>query len=247
MPDEELKRELKRLNRRVFLSGGAAVAAGLLGWEWLQSRPQEDHLPWPLRKGLELNESFAKTYFGEARLIREFPREAAGDIRPNGDVGIDDDDFEPSAWKLNVAGLAGGPLDLALADITALPRVELTAEFKCIEGWSNVVNWTGARLADLVKKYPPKDMTGSSYVSLETPDGEYYVGLDVPSAIHPQTLLAYEMNGQPLNSDHGAPLRLVIPVKYGIKNLKRVGRLAFTRERPKDYWAERGYDWYAGF
>lgn len=247
MPEEDLKRELKRLNRRTFLTGGAAVAAGLCGWEWFRSRSLEDNLPWPLRRGLELNGSFARTYFSESRLVREFPREAAGDVRPNGDVGIDDDDFDATQWKLNVAGLSGGPVDLTLADVTSLPRVELTAEFKCIEGWSNVVNWTGARLADFVKKYPPKDMTGSSYVSLETPDGAYYVGLDVPSALHPQTLLAYEMNGQPLDDDHGAPLRLVIPVKYGIKNLKRIGRLSFTRQRPKDYWAERGYDWYAGF
>jgi DMSO/TMAO reductase YedYZ molybdopterin-dependent catalytic subunit len=65
--------------------------------------------------------------------------------------------------------------------------------------------------------------------------------------MHPQTLLCYEMNGQPLQTQHGAPLRLVVPVKYGIKNLKRIGRIDFSDSRPKDYWAERGYDWYAGF
>jgi DMSO/TMAO reductase YedYZ molybdopterin-dependent catalytic subunit len=66
------------------------------------------------------------------------------------------------------------------------------------------------------------------------------------SALHPQTLLCYEMGGQPLTPDHGAPLRLVIPVKYGIKNLKQIGTIRFTDHRPADYWAERGYDWYAG-
>jgi DMSO/TMAO reductase YedYZ molybdopterin-dependent catalytic subunit len=64
--------------------------------------------------------------------------------------------------------------------------------------------------------------------------------------MHPQTLLAYELNGQPLTSDHGAPLRLIIPVKYGIKNIKRIGSIAFTNDRPEDYWAKEGYDWYAG-
>lgn len=68
----------------------------------------------------------------------------------------------------------------------------------------------------------------------------------MPSALHPQTLLAYEMNGKPLEAGHGAPLRLAIPVKYGIKNIKRIGSIEYTDERPKDYWAERGYDWYAG-
>ena len=84
------------------------------------------------------------------------------------------------------------------------------------------------------------------YVMLSTPDGAYYVGLDIESALHPQTLLCYEMNGQPLTRGHGAPLRLAIPVKYGIKNIKRIGTIRFTDERPADYWAERGYDWYAG-
>ena len=68
----------------------------------------------------------------------------------------------------------------------------------------------------------------------------------MPSALHPQTLLCYEMNGQPLTDGHGAPLRLVTPLKYGIKHLKRIGTIAFADARPKDYWAELGYDWDAG-
>ena len=67
-----------------------------------------------------------------------------------------------------------------------------------------------------------------------------------PSTLHPQTLLCYEMEGRPLTPDHGAPLRLLIPVKYGIKSLKQIGTIRFTDRRPADYWAERGYDWYAG-
>jgi DMSO/TMAO reductase YedYZ molybdopterin-dependent catalytic subunit len=74
----------------------------------------------------------------------------------------------------------------------------------------------------------------------------YYVGLDIESVLHPQTLLCYAMNHQPLTPEHGAPLRLVIPVKYGIKYIKWIGTIRFTDERPTDYWAERGYDWYAG-
>src|SRR5207253_1641188 len=72
----------------------------------------------------------------------------------------------------------------------------------------------------------PQDVV--RYVSMETPDGGYYVGLDMASALHPQTLLCYEMNGEPLTLEHGAPLRLVIPVKYGIKNIKRIGSIEFT-------------------
>jgi DMSO/TMAO reductase YedYZ molybdopterin-dependent catalytic subunit len=84
------------------------------------------------------------------------------------------------------------------------------------------------------------------YVSLATPDESYYVGWDMPSILHPQTLLAYEMNGAPLTMQHGAPLRLATATKYGIKQIKRIGRIEFTNVRPPDFWAERGYDWYAG-
>jgi len=81
---------------------------------------------------------------------------------------------------------------------------------------------------------------------MATPDGGYYVGLDSPSAFHPQTLLCYEMNGRRLSPNHGAPLRLVIPLKYGIKNIKKIGTIRFTDRRPDDYWAKLGYDYFAG-
>jgi DMSO/TMAO reductase YedYZ molybdopterin-dependent catalytic subunit len=90
------------------------------------------------------------------------------------------------------------------------------------------------------------DETNMKYVGLQTPDKKYYVGLDMQSALHPQTMLCYEMNGQPLTQAHGFPLRLIIPVKYGIKNLKCIGSMYFSNEKPPDYWAERGYDYYAG-
>ena len=146
---------------------------------------------------------------------------------------------------------------LTMDDIRALPKTEMTTEFKCVEGWSTIVNWAGVRLSDFMARYLPQTKNGASpdinnpqnfatYISMVTPDGGYYVGLDMPSALHPQTFLAYEMNGSPLTIPHGAPLRLVTPTKYGIKQIKRIGRIAFTNERPADFWAERGYDWYAG-
>ena len=99
-----------------------------------------------------------------------------------------------------------------------------------------IVKWTGTRLADLMAKYPPA--TRVQYVGMETPDRGYYVGLDMQSAMHPQTLLAYALNDEPLSMAHGAPLRLAIPVKYGIKNIKRVGVIRYTNVRPADFWAE---------
>src|SRR5690606_23394653 len=124
--------------------------------------------------------------------------------------------------------------------------------------WSMIVTWTGARLADFMAAYPPATRDGSPpavrrhperlprFVALETPGRGYYVGLDLASALHPQTLLAYEINGRPLPWEHGAPLRLALPIAYGVKRLKRIGTLRYTDVRPADYWAERGYDWYLG-
>lgn len=159
----------------------------------------------------------------------------------------------PSAPNASVSGLV-----LTLDEIKSLPRVEMTTKLKCIEGWSVILNWTGVRFSDFAAQFfPVLRQTGMpnlqnlpenlpKYVSLVTPDRGYYVGWDMQSILHPQTLLAYELNGQPLTSEHGAPLRLVSTTKYGIKQIKRIGRIEFTNERPADYWAENGYDWYAG-
>lgn len=134
----------------------------------------------------------------------------------------------------------------------------MITELKCIEGWSVITAWAGARLGDFIAKYPPATRSGNApdvakkpkdlpeYIGLATPDREYYVGLEMASALHPQTLLCYEMNGAPLSIEHGAALRLVTSLKYGIRNIKRIGVLRYSSLRPADYWAERGYDWYAG-
>jgi hypothetical protein len=147
---------------------------------------------------------------------------------------------------------------LTMADVRKLPHIEMVTEFKCIEGWSEIVYWGGVRLRDFLVAFPPH--TGNTdhsqpaefisylpeYIAFETLDGQYYVGIERQVALHPQTLLAYEMNGQPLTPDHGAPLRLVTPLKYGIKQIKQIGRITYRNTRPRDYWHEQGYDYYAG-
>jgi hypothetical protein len=253
MPEtRQAEQQIRRLTRRSFLWGAAAGLAGLAGWQWLRTRPEEDGLPWPLRRGLDLNEYLSRAYFGPARLAPTFRPDLAREPRVNGGIGLGGD-VDAAAWHLHALGAAGGPaLELTLADVRALPRVEMVTELKCVEGWSVVVRWAGARLADFAARHRLASRDGRAaddlarYVGLETPDGGYYVGLDMPSALHPQTLLCYEMNGAPLTPEHGGPLRLVTALKYGFKSLKRIGTIAFTDTRPRDYWAERGYDWYAG-
>ena len=191
---------------------------------------------------LEFNGMLASTFFRGTRLAPTFARSMAGEPRVNGAEGLPSD-FDPRAWRLRVRG-PDGSRTVTLDDIRRLPRVEMTTELKCIEGWSVIVNWAGARLSDFAAAYTAADP--GRYVGIVTPDGGYYVALDMPSALHPQTLLCYEMNQRPLSIEHGAPLRLVTTVKYGIKSIKRIGTITFTDQRPPDFWFERGYDWFAG-
>ena len=245
----DAEREMRRISRRSFLWAGGAIVGVLSGRHWLNSRSQDNGIPWPLRRSLEINEQINRDYFQTARLSPTFPRARAVEPRPNGEYGLDSD-VDPD-WTLSLAGLpdTDQPTMISLDDIKKMPKTEIVTELKCIEGWSVVVQWAGVRFADFLAHYWPKEHPLSelpAYVAMETPDGAYYVGLDKASAMHPQTLLCYEMNGAALTDEHGAPLRLAIPVKYGIKNIKRIGTIRLTDARPKDYWAEQGYDWYAG-
>ncbi len=271
LSDAEAKKMMSKHSRRSFLVGGAAAIAGIFGYQWLR-KPDNFSI---FQKGFRFNESVSQVFFGNNDLAPNFPIEKAG-ARSNGAIGLNEDfdvagwDLQvvgvenaanypqffpdisfggednaprsmdtPPAPNVPVPGLL-----LSLDEIKSLPRVEMTTELKCIEGWSQVVNWAGVRFSDFAAKFAPPQNT--KYVSLVTPDRAYYVGWDMPSILHPQTLLAYEMNGAPLEAIHGAPLRLVTTTKYGIKQLKRIGRIEFTNERPADYWAEQGYDWYSG-
>ena len=160
-------------------------------------------------------------------------------VRGNEEAGTSADTLDP--------GTPG--LLLTMDDVTRLARRELVTQFKCIEGWSEIVHWGGVRLADLLTAYPPAkkaDGTLPKYVYMETPNGDYYCGYDLHACLHPQSLLVTEMAGRPLAPAHGAPLRLHMPIKYGYKQIKCIGLIAYTDHQPDDYWTKLGYDWYAG-
>ena len=169
---------------------------------------------------------------------------AARQVRQNGDLGID----VPlnNNWRLSVEQASGQKLFITLDELKSLPKTEIVYDFKCIEGWDQIQHWGGVKFTDFINHYKLQDQIRKQYVGFETPDGAYYVGIDMPSAVHPQTILAYEVNDKPLPMENGYPLRLIIPVKYGIKSLKRIGSITFSNNRPRDYWAEHGYDYYSG-
>jgi DMSO/TMAO reductase YedYZ molybdopterin-dependent catalytic subunit len=237
---------MARRTRRGFIGLGVGAAVTAAVWEWFNSgvTPEGD-IQGPLRSTLGFNERVIRNaLFSHDHVAKTFPASAIGKLKVNGDEGMSED-FDEDDWNLQVAPRSGSVATLTMDDIRALPRHEEIIDFKCVEGWSTVTQFAGARFSDFTAKFAPGSEK-AAYVSMSTPDSGYYVGLDSDSALHPQTLLAWQMNGEDLTDEHGAPLRLVIPVKYGIKNIKRIGRIEYVENQPRDYWQQRGYDFYAG-
>jgi DMSO/TMAO reductase YedYZ molybdopterin-dependent catalytic subunit len=250
---------MRRLTRRSFLTGAVATVAGLAAWRGLTTAAAEDGVPWPLRRVLRFNQGVAEALGAPHRLAPTFAAESVQTpARTNGLIGLAED-ADTAAWRLSVRHAGrDGTQTIHLRDFQGLPRVDLVTELKCVEGWSQVVHCGGVRFLDFLTRFRLATRSGRApdpasnpqdlfrYVYLATPDGAYYIGLDMASALHPQTLLCDTLNWQPLTREHGAPLRLYLTVKYGFKSLKRIGLIRFQDERPADFWAERGYDWYAG-
>ena len=244
LTSDRVDSEMRRRTRRSFVVAAITSAVGYAGFRWLKTRPAVEGLPKPLRGLLRFNDRVSEKLFNPNRRIPQLPSSAITPRGPrlNGDIGLGTV-IDQNDWRLHIGGT---DLAFTLADLRALPEVTQVTPLNCIEGWTTVARWTGVRLSDFTDRFFPRGRQ-NSFVGLSTPSGDYYVGLDAPSAFHPQTLLCYTINGEPLTAQHGAPLRLLIPTKYGIKNLKRIGHLHYSNERPADYWAEQGYDWYAGF
>lgn len=246
---EEILISEKKLRSKTIISFIAffvLMIAAVLVWKQLHKQPQVAGTPKTLRAVLNFDGNFFTNFLSDEHLAKSYPvSEAVKHVRVNGNIGVNND-FDTATWKLQVVRSPGDTLFLSLDDIKALPKTDIIFDFKCIEGWSQVTHWAGVTFRDFAAKYNLNAETKLKYVSLETPDKKYYVGIDMPSIMHPQTILCYEMNGQPLPMNQGYPLRLIIPVKYGIKHLKRIGTISFSNERPPDYWYERGYDYYSG-
>lgn len=247
LQEETLSR--KAIVRKTLLAFGIFAMLAIAGWlvfSNVKTAPKLAGTPKPLRQALNANEKIFSALYSPTKKVKEYPVSAAEKrVRVNGNAGLNGT-VDTSAWRLQVIRAAGDTLRLTLNDIKKLPKKDIVFDFKCIEGWSQVTHWGGVPLHTFMEAYHLTDQSQMNYVGLSTPDNKYYVGIDMPSALHPQTLLCYEMNGAPLPNNQGYPLRLIIPVKYGIKHLKRIGTLFFSNEKPADYWAERGYDYYAG-
>ena len=153
--------------------------------------------------------------------------------------------IDPVKFRLLVEGDVDNPLSLSMADIQEMPNTSMIIRHVCVEGWAAIVQWGGLQLRDIVALAKPK--SNVRYIYFESADG-YYESWDIASALHPQTLMAYEKNGQPLPVENGAPLRLASPIKLGYKQSKWVTRIVLVEKLLpiKGYWEDQGYEWFAG-
>lgn len=150
----------------------------------------------------------------------------------------------PAAWRLRVDGLVRRPLDLSIDDLMGIPRTSYTVMHHCVEGWTAIASWHGVPVSAVAERCVL--LPAARYIHFKSFDSDYSNGWDLASAMHPQTILAYGMNDNPLPPTHGAPLRLYAPTKLGYKMTKYLLSMTFTDQRPGGYWEDQGYPWFAG-
>lgn len=270
------RRALDARTRRDFLLFAAGtLATGLGAWWLLPDRTRARLLPQPghdaldtiaarvgltrerreavLDRALTFDDDVAEALYSRDRRVRTYRRSQVTPLKNNYAGRTPGPEYLPG-WRLRVAGLAGG----ASAEFTGgelLARFgfhEMVTRLVCVEGWSAVAWWGGIRFADFLAAFPPAG--GSRWAALRSAvnlDGRgrpdpYYVSIDLETARHPQALLATHLGGRPLTVAHGAPLRLVAPMKLGLKNIKALTHLEYSAGEPPDYWAQRGYSSYDG-
>lgn len=228
-------------SRRRFLR-----IAGMTGAGWLLGASGLTLLENPAGKlFMPINDRLDAWLLNPQKPVPEFPVSA---IEPDALI-VNTFRFTPTIdtekFRLVVDGEVHHPLELDLAAVYRLPFTSMVIRHVCVEGWAAIVQWGGVQLRDLLQLAQPTEK--ARYVYFESADG-YYGSWDLASAMHPQTLLAYQKNGAPLPIANGAPLRLASPIKLGYKQSKWITRVTLTNQLlpHRGYWEDQGYEWFAG-
>jgi DMSO/TMAO reductase YedYZ molybdopterin-dependent catalytic subunit len=253
---------LQRLGRRRFLGSAAGGIAGLIlgGWDQI---PSSFEFAGILESAETASRLAQRLVTPRAALAREYTEaDLSLEFRANGTTEPSDPEYQRLAengfadWRLGVGGLVARPRDFSLAELRDLPARTQITRHDCVEGWSRIGKWKGVRLAALLDLVGPQPEAG--YVMFYCADAmnlsgdKYYESIDLDSAYHPQTILAYEMNDRALPIAHGAPLRLRDERQLGYKMAKYIMRIELVADFSRigdgkgGYWEDQGYEWWAG-
>jgi DMSO/TMAO reductase YedYZ molybdopterin-dependent catalytic subunit len=231
-------RKFKGVTRRELLKLAPVVTLGAFAIPPLQ-RPL-------LKTGLRFSDWASARLFRSGHLAPTFDDSELTPFKkfPINDYDVDDPEVDFDKWTLTVSGAVQKPGDYKLEDIQRLPRTVQNTRHVCVEGWDVIGRFGGARLSEFLT-HIGADPT-AKFVTVECAD-DYYESLDMATAMHPQTLLCYDMYDRPLTREHGAPLRLTIPTKIGYKQAKYLTDLRVTHVVDKvGYWEDQGYSGFYG-
>ncbi len=232
------ERQAKKIRRRELLKLSPVLLLGAFAVPTVQETL--------LKKGLAFHDWAASQFFRKSHLAPTFSDAEVVPIEkfPINDYDVDDPGVDLAAWKLKVSGDVANPGEYTLDQIQELPRQRQNTRHICVEGWDVIGRFGGARLSDFLQMIGANPR--AKFVFVECAD-DYYTTIDMATAMHPQSLMCYEMYDRPLTREHGAPVRLSIPTKIGYKNAKYLTSLRVTDVLTKQgYWEDQGYSTYYG-
>ena len=232
------ERRFAKVSRRELLKVVPVLAMGVFAIPSFQESL--------LKKGLGFSDWASERLFRRGHLATTFADEEVTPFEkfPINGYDVDDPGVDFANWSLTVSGAVKKPGDYRLSQIQALPKFRQNTRHVCVEGWDVIGRFGGARLSDFLTMIGAD--TSARFLTLGCAD-DYYESLDTATALHPQTLLCYEMYDRPLTREHGAPLRLTIPTKIGYKQAKYLTDLKVTNVLDKvGYWEDQGYSSFYG-
>ncbi len=233
------KKAFQRISRRELLKVSPVLVAGALFIPKVS-----DSI---VTAGVKLSDGVSHSLFRQHHLARTFADSDAAplDKFPYNYYDELDPEIDLAAWSLTVSGLVKKPGEYKLAQVQTLPKVVQNTRHVCVEGWSVIGNFGGVRISDFLTMIGADP--SARFLEVECAD-DYYESIDIEAALHPQSLLCYEMYGEPLDRGHGAPLRLQMPTKLGYKQAKYLTSLKVSNvlSGRKGYWEDQGYSWHGG-
>ena len=238
-----MRNELLQVERRLLLRGGMNVGAlGLLtGCDVSDSNGVQRALSAMSR----WNDRVQAALFDPNRLAPTFPEsEAVKDFRYNAWYGPEQAPaLDTETYRLRLSGLIADKRPWTVAQLYALPQESHVTRHVCVEGWSMIGKWSGTPLRVFLERVGAD--TRARYVAVECADG-YYESIDMATALHPQTLMAFRLSDEILPRKYGYPFKIRMPTKLGFKNPKWVTTIYVTNRYPGGFWPDRGYNWFSG-